>query len=353
VLVIDSPSAREIGQFNWGSTLWHELAHTVTLGRTGNKVPRWLGEGLSVLEERRARPGWGDDVTVEFVKALKAGKLLTVAELNNGFVRPSFPGQVELSYYQASLVLEWIEAERGFAAVLGLLDAYRDGRTTAEAFAKVLGTGLEDFDHAFFAYLTQRFAGPLATVAEFEAERKAGLSLVQEKKLDEALPHLERARALFPGYGGDDSPSWSAAMIYKEKGDLRRAADELAAFTAINERHYRARVELASALEALGDTAGAAAALEQAVYIAPFEVGLHERLAGLYARLHDRARVVRARRSLVALQPVDRPEALYQLALALLEAGDAASARREVLRALELAPSFQRAQELLLRLHEG
>jgi Flp pilus assembly protein TadD len=142
-------------------------------------------------------------------------------------------------------------------------------------------------------------------------------------------------------------------MIHKEKGDLRRAAEELKGFTAINERHYRARVELATALEALGDAAGAAAALDQALYIAPFEPSLHERLAGLYARLGDRARVVRARRSLVALRPVDRPEALYQLAVALLEAGDAAAARREVLRALELAPSFQRAQELLLRLHEG
>ena len=50
---------------------------------------------------------------------------------------------------------------------------------------------------------------------------------------------------------------------------------------------------------------------------------------------------MRARRSLVALDPVDRPEALYQLALALLEAGDAAAARREVLHALEIAPRFQ------------
>jgi Tfp pilus assembly protein PilF len=50
---------------------------------------------------------------------------------------------------------------------------------------------------------------------------------------------------------------------------------------------------------------------------------------------------------------VDKPEALYQLALALAEAGDAAAARREVLHALEIAPRFQRAQELLLRLHES
>jgi Tfp pilus assembly protein PilF len=67
----------------------------------------------------------------------------------------------------------------------------------------------------------------------------------------------------------------------------------------------------------------------------------------------DRAGLVRARRALVALDPVDRPEALYQLALALAEAGDAAAARREVLHALEIAPRFQRAQELLLRLHDA
>src|SRR5918994_23754 len=114
VLALDSPSAREIGQFNWGSTLWHELAHTVTLGVTANEVPRWLGEGLSVLEERRARPGWGDDLTVE------------------------------------------------------LLKAYREGRTTAEAFQGVLATTLDDFDRGFFTHLNERFAGPLSGLPEFE-----------------------------------------------------------------------------------------------------------------------------------------------------------------------------------------
>jgi Tfp pilus assembly protein PilF len=48
------------------------------------------------------------------------------------------------------------------------------------------------------------------------------------------------------------------------------------------------------------------------------------------------------------LNPVDRAEALYQLAHAYSRAGDRAAARREVLRALEVAPSFEKAQELLL-----
>ena len=48
---------------------------------------------------------------------------------------------------------------------------------------------------------------------------------------------------------------------------------------------------------------------------------------------------------------VDRAEAFYQLALAYHQAGETEGARREVLRALELAPSFEEALELLLKLH--
>jgi Tfp pilus assembly protein PilF len=50
---------------------------------------------------------------------------------------------------------------------------------------------------------------------------------------------------------------------------------------------------------------------------------------------------------------VDRAEALYQLALAHHEAGDAAAARREVLNALEEAPNFEKAQTLLLTLRRA
>ncbi|HEY7510317.1 MAG TPA: tetratricopeptide repeat protein [Vicinamibacteria bacterium] len=353
VLALDSPSAREIGQFNWGSTLWHELAHTITMGASENEVPRWLGEGLAVLEERRAREGWGDDLTVEFLKALRDGKLLPIGELNHGFVRPTTPDQIAISYYQASLVAEWIEAQKGFGAVLDLLKAYRDGRATAEAFPSVLATTLEEFDAGFFAHLRQRYAGPLANLSEFEKELAAGLALVNQRRPGEAQPRLEKARALFPEYGGDNSPYWALAAVYKERGDLAAAAEQLAKLTAINERHYRAHRELATLLEERGDRREAAAALERALYIWPFDAAVHERLAALGGALGDHARVVRARRALVALDPVDKPEALYQLALALAEAGDAAGARREVLRALELAPRFQRAQELLLRLHRG
>jgi tetratricopeptide (TPR) repeat protein len=215
----------------------------------------------------------------------------------------------------------------------------------------VLGTTLEDTDRSFFAHLRGRFAGPLANLKEFEAQRTLGATLYQQKKLAEALPHLERARAAFPEYGGEGNPYWLLARIYKEQGAPEKAGEALTRLTAINESHYQANLELALAREEQHDVKGALTALDRALYIWPFDAGLHQRLAALSTRQGDRAAVVRARRSLVALDPVDRPEALYQLALALVEAGEPVQARREVLRALELAPRFQRAQELLLRLH--
>jgi tetratricopeptide (TPR) repeat protein len=123
--------------------------------------------------------------------------------------------------------------------------------------------------------------------------------------------------------------------------------------TLRNEDHYGANIELSNVLEQLGDSAGAAAALDRAMYISPYDPAQHVRLAALYAHTGNKRGAVRERQAVVALNPVDRAEALYQLALAYYEAGDGQSARREVLRALEDAPNFEKAQELLLRLQQG
>jgi tetratricopeptide (TPR) repeat protein len=158
---------------------------------------------------------------------------------------------------------------------------------------------------------------------------------------------------MFPDYAGVQSPYWFLAQIHKAKGNTKAAAAELTAMTLRNEDAYAANVELAGMLDQLGDTAGAAQALERAMYISPYEASHHVRLASYYAKLGDRRKAVRERGAVVAMNPVDRAEALYQLALAHFEAGDAPAARREVLRALEDAPNFEKAQELLLRLQSN
>ncbi len=349
VVAMDSPAAREPGDFNWGSTLWHEMAHVFHLGMTDARVPRWFTEGLAVYEERRARPGWGFMPDPGWLAAFQAGRLAPVSRLNDGFVRPTYPEQVVHSYYEASLVVELIEQEHGRDALLRMLHAYARGDGDAKVFREVLGVEPGAFDRTFDRYVRQRFASALG--AGFVDEMRRGTALRQAGQGDAAAAHLERAKALFPDYAGPGSAYALLARIHEQRGEIRQAADELTALVARNESAYGARLALDTLLERLGDRAGAAAALDGALYIWPYDATVHGHLAELYAGLADRGRAVRERRAVVALAPADRAEALYQLALALYQAGDAAGARTQVLRSLEAAPDFQKAQALLLRLH--
>ena len=56
LVAMDSPSGSREGEFHWGTTLWHEIAHIFTLEATGNLVPRWFSEGVSVFEEWSTGP---------------------------------------------------------------------------------------------------------------------------------------------------------------------------------------------------------------------------------------------------------------------------------------------------------
>ena len=375
VIAVDSPSARPKGQFNWASTLWHELAHTVTLGMTDHKVPRWFSEGLSVLEERRARPGWGDDVNLAFLAAYRREQLLPIAELNNGFMRPSYPQQIGISYYQASLVSELIERDFGFQAVRDMLGAYREGLATPEVFEKVLSLSLDAFDERFEAYLEENFDTIANTLRlppeddprppspeelqaradedeyDFIAHLETGRRALEDDP-DKARKHLERAKRLFPQYAESGSPYIALAAMYEEDGDLENAAKELRTFVDINENHFDAHMKLAEIYGELGQKSDAAEILNRALYIYPFDAETHRTLATLYREVGREKDVVTERQALLALS-TDRAQGLYELAVAYHEAGDNESARRELLKALEIAPAFKDGLALLLELRRS
>jgi tetratricopeptide (TPR) repeat protein len=376
-LAFDSPAAKDAGPFNWGSTVWHELAHTFTLGSTDNRIPRWFSEGLSVYEEHHARPGWGFNVTPDFLMAFKAGKLVPVSRMNDGFMHPAYPQQVQYSYYQASLVCELIARDWGEPAILKMLQAYREGAPTDQVFQRVLNIDIKAFDKKFHDYLETRFAGVLGSLgsarpvlsasesvedlqrkanaapSDFGAQLVAGMAMLNKDRVDEAIVLLERARTLFPEYGGDDSPYALLAAAYEKKGDKRKQADMLSKWSTLTETNAKALFTLADLLESLGDARGAADALDRAMFVNPFDIATHARLAGLAKAAGDKAMVVRERAAIVALGPVDRADALYQLALAQHDAGNDRQARTSVLRALEEAPNFEPAQTLLLTLYEA
>jgi tetratricopeptide (TPR) repeat protein len=375
-LAFDSPAAKDAGPFNWGSTVWHELAHTFTLGLTDQHVPRWLSEGLSVYEEHHARPGWGSNVSVEFLDAFTAGKLVPVSRMNDGFMRPAFPEQVILSYHQASVVCDLIARDYGEKALLQMLLEYKAGRTTTEVFQKVLGMDPKAFDRKFEAYMRERYAGPLATLKDslkagtetpaeellaqananprgYRIQMLAAVVLAKGGRNDEAIALLERARSLFPEYGGGDGPYAGLAQLYAAKGDNKKAADALSQYVLHNETDYAAHLELAHLRIAAGDSAGAADALDRALFIDPYDIAVHQQLATLFRGTGDKARVIRERRAVVALVPADKSEAYYQLALAYHETADDINAKKSLLRSLEEAPNYVRAQDLLLEIVDG
>jgi Flp pilus assembly protein TadD len=86
------------------------------------------------------------------------------------------------------------------------------------------------------------------------------------------------------------------------------------------------------------------------LWIWPYDQAMHVKLAETAARLGEHGRAVRERQAVIALGPSDALEARYQLARSLKDAGDRAAARREVLGVLEVAPTFEKAQGLLLEL---
>ncbi|HEX9886811.1 MAG TPA: tetratricopeptide repeat protein [Longimicrobiales bacterium] len=381
-LVMDSPSARAPGEFNWASTFWHELAHAFHLGMTDHRVPRWFSEGLAVHEQRVARERWGHHATPAFLQAYRDGRLHPVSRLNEGFIRPTYPQQVAFSYYQASLVFDLMESRWGFDSVLAMLRGYRDGRTTEELIPDVLGLSVEDLDEAFDAYVNDRLGERMAAVAtvmegmppmggraghdvgslrdaarrspgSFQARLALGIALFEAGELEDAERELRAALRLFPEYGGTDSPYLYLARIHVRRGESADAAGALYQLGRLSESHYEVHTQEADIRLALGEPEAAARALEKAIEIYPYDLEAHRRLASLHEEMGEHDREVRERRAVLSLDPVDRADAHYRLASALARAGRPSDARREVLAALEIAPNFEDALELLLVLRGG
>ena len=282
--------------------------------------------------------------------------------MNGGFMRPRFPDEIMFSYYQASLFCEMVEEMKGPKALSAMLVGYRDGLDTPAILQKVLGMSTERVDEAFDAWMRARLAAPLRAVAandgkspvtgSFIATMRAAVPLAEGSKSqrDSARVLLEQARAMFPDYPGPDGPNWYLALLAKDRGDTVAAINHLAQLTARNETAWEANLLESELREKRGDDVGAMAALERLIWIYPYQVDVHVRLAILAAKRSNFALAVRERRAVVAAHPVDLIDARYELARALAANGETAAARRELLQVLEEAPSFEKAQALLLEL---
>ena len=371
VVTLDSPTAREPGSFNWGETLWHEMAHVITLQLSGNRLPRWLSEGTSVFEERRARADWGRDMDVPFARAIDRGQVIKIKDLNSGF---SSSQTINFAYYQASLVVEHIHDTYGQAKLRALIAAYADGSDTETAIKKALGVDIDELQKGFDASLETRYAKlrralkapeeltpemtldkakavAAANPESFAAQMALGEALAASNP-DAAIAAFEKAAELIPNVPGDDSPHAAIAALALKKGDKARAARALEALTSYSHTDIVSARQLVSLLDAK-EPARMETALKRVVAVDPFDGAAHGSLGRLALNGGDTADAVRLFRVALAAKPLDKAGAHADLAEALLKAGQRDEARKQVMEALLIAPTFTRAQDLLLKLAEG
>jgi tetratricopeptide (TPR) repeat protein len=373
VVTMDSPKARPPGEFQWEATLWHELAHVVTLQMSNQRLPRWLSEGISVYEEKRARAEWGREMDMAFAGMLERGETLKLKDLNAGFTSPK---TISLAYYEASLLVEHIVNAFGDAGLRRLVRIYATGVDTDAALKTALNTDFDQLQVGFdqsldrqFGNLRRALAAPeevdltkmpleaLRTVAasnprSYPVQVALGRALRKAGQADDAVQAFERAAALVPMAGGAASPYAQIAEIALERKDKTRAIAALTSLVAADFNNVDAARQLAGLLKDAGvdDPAKILPIYQRIVAIDPFDAEAHAALGRLAMAKSDTDTASREFRVVVALGPGDQAAAHTDLAESYFKGGKRAEAKKQTLAALEIAPTYARAQNLLLKL---
>ena len=368
VVTLDSPKARPPGDFNWAPTLWHELAHVMTLQLSKQRVPRWLTEGISTYEEKLGSPAWGREGELAFVAAYGLDEHMSLRELNAAFQDPE---KISLAYYEASILTEHIVGKYGMGALRKLLVSYGDGLEGEAALKAGLGVDIDTLQADFDKLLESKYGsivralkapkelepgkGDAEAIAaafpdSFQAQVALGEHLRKTGRIDEAFKVLERAAEMVPMATGPRSPHAQMAQMALERKDSARAISEFEKLLEYENTDVESVRLLARELEATKAPASKLmSAYERIAQLDPFDAANHSKLGRLKMQAGDAPTAVREFRAAIAAGSLDPASAHSDLAESYLAMGDKVQARRAALAAIEVAPGYPRAQELLLK----
>jgi tetratricopeptide (TPR) repeat protein len=355
VVAMDSPSGRKPGQWHWAETMWHELSHVYVLEMTNHRVPRWFTEGLAVYEETAASPNpgdrWGDPIDHESIMAIKEKKLLPVAEIDRGFVHPTYPSQVLVSYFQGGKICTFIVQKWGWDKILAMIHDFGENRTTPEVIEKEFGMKPEEFDKQFMAWLDPQVRNTVDHIEEWTKLIREVNEEAKAKKWDELIPKAEQAEAWYPDYVEAGSPYEFLADAWKAKGDKGKEVGALELYSKMGGREPAILERLSLLQVEAGRKKEAAATLERLNFIYLEDEVAHQRLGDLDMDLANANGAIREYNAVLAGKPLDPAGAHYGLARAYMAEHKVKDAREEVISALEVAPGFKPAQKLLLELN--
>jgi tetratricopeptide (TPR) repeat protein len=342
---------------------------------SANRIPRWLTEGISVYEEQQARPEWGRDMDLEFAEALERGTVIGLPELNAGFMDPT---TISMAYYEASLLVEYLVEIHGHDGLESLVRAFAEGGDTDITLKKTLNTSLAELQPLFTAWLNARFEAivkarrapqdvvitsrtPRQTLEDlaaanpgyFDLHLRLGELRAQAGDTAGAYNAWNHAIELVPAATGEDGPRARIAKLAVEQGDGPRAIEALEGILEREGANVEAARQLALLLDRAEQPGRAAKAWARVAELDPFDANASAVLGRQALDHRDAEQAARWFRAALASGPADRAAAHCDLAESYLATGQSALAKRQVLAALENAPMYARAQDLLLAIVDG
>jgi predicted Zn-dependent protease len=266
-------------------------------------------------------------------------------------VRPEYPAQVLVSYFEAGKICDYIAQKWGDDAILGIVRSYAARKTTAEAIQDNLHESVDTFNREFQAWLDQRTG---ETVRHFEDWKKGMAALTAAFKngnVDAALQESTEIERTYPEYVGPDSEYELTAEYYLAQGKKMQALQQLEKYRDKGGTSVASLKKLAQLEQESGNIKQAEDTLAELNYIYPEEEQIHRTLGTLFLASGDANHAVREFSAVLNLRPSDVAESHYDLAKALQAAHRTNEAKDQVVLALEAAPGFKPAQQLLLQLN--
>lgn len=375
VITANSPASRKENPVNWESVLWHEYCHVVTLSKTLNRMPRWLSEGISVYEERQRDPNWGQRMTPQYREMILGEDLTPVSQLSGAFLSPKSALHLQFAYYESSLVVQFLVEQFGAEALNAILEDLGKGLPINDALQRHT-VETEQLDKAFAKYardLATAFgSGVDWSVPELPenariddlneylnehptnlaAWRARAVADVSAGRMEEAVSALERTIELLEDQSGGASAYRQLARIYEQRDAPETAADYWRKVLQYESDAVDALTQLLKHAVAVEDHAAVMELSEQMLAIDPLRSELHDRRVAAAREIDQVQRAADSLRALIALGPSDPARMHFELAEALLATDDTKAARRELLKALEIAPRYADALQMLLELNQ-
>jgi len=280
--------------------------------------------------------------------AMQEERFLPVAELDEGFLRPTYEQQVIVSYMQAGLVCMFIDRQYGVAALRELLQKFREGLLTGAAIAAVLDIRPDEFDVDFEQFVRAEHGAILDNLEDWQRSQLSMQKKMSDGDWPGAIEQAGHMLELLPQYVEPNSPYLVLAQAREELGERPQAIEVLEDFWRRGGYDPAALGRLALWLAEAERIDDAIAVMQSINLVDPLDQALHGRLGDL---LLERGRAEEALLEYsiaLSLDPHDKATAYYRVANAYHELGNAEQAEDHLLQALDVAPNFRPAQRLLL-----